>query len=128
MVRSRAGPAALISLDSLISYFVGGCGSYMGRAKWATPTKNENNEGNENNPQCKEVLMAAIKERPLCRKTILNRKLSPFLVNGTWDGRRSVNPEGTRGWLSEGMRRQMRKMILEGVWGPVKIDRNVMSY
>lgn len=56
-----------------------------------------------------------LKERPTCRKVIIRRKLKPLLNSeGEWEGYMGISPDGTRGSLSEGMRRQMRKMINEG--------------
>jgi hypothetical protein len=67
--------------------------------------------------------MPEIKERPLCRKAILKLGIAPFLTNGIWDGRHAVDKEGQRGSPSDGMRKQMRKMVDEGVWGAVKTQR-----
>lgn len=56
------------------------------------------------------------RERPRCRRAILARGLRPYLVDGQWDGRRALCPDGTHSHLSQGMRQQMQKMIGEGHW------------
>ena len=67
--------------------------------------------------------MREIKERPLCRKAILDMELSPLLVNGVWNGKRAVGKDGRQSSLSDGMKRQMRKMVQEGAWGPIRTGR-----
>jgi hypothetical protein len=61
------------------------------------------------------------KERPGCRKAILKLGLRPLTVEGEWDGSRSVDETGERGSLSDGLRKQMRRMIAEGHWSGVKL-------
>lgn len=62
------------------------------------------------------VCVSVVKERPRCRAVILRGGLQPRLVDGVWDGRWAKNADHERIWLSEGMRKQMRRMIAEGVW------------
>lgn len=57
-----------------------------------------------------------IKERPICRQTIVKNKLRPNVVDGIWD-RNSCLDNGKFSHMSDGMRIQMHKMILEGHWG-----------
>ncbi len=62
-----------------------------------------------------------IKERPRCRKVIVERGYRPYLVDREWDGLHCVDPDGRRTGMSDGLRLQMKKMILEGYWGEVGI-------
>jgi hypothetical protein len=56
-----------------------------------------------------------IRERPCCRKTIIERGLRPHLdENGKWDGRMCDHLDGRVRFLSDGMRAQMRLMLSEG--------------
>jgi hypothetical protein len=65
--------------------------------------------------------MRQIKERPQCRKAIISLGLQPHLANGIWDGLSYIAPDGHYSiGMSEGMERQMRKMVQEGYWGPIK--------
>jgi hypothetical protein len=60
-----------------------------------------------------------LKERPRLRSFIRHHKLRPHLVAGRWDGYNAAQDwEGgvRRVWLSEGLRKQMKKMIAEGCW------------
>jgi hypothetical protein len=64
--------------------------------------------------------MPEAKERPQCRKAIEKLRITPHIVNGTWDGH-SYWSDGKFGTgMSEGLRRQLRKMVKEGVWGPIR--------
>jgi hypothetical protein len=57
-----------------------------------------------------------IRERPICRKQILEFALRPHLgPTGKWD-ERFEDPGGEVGEMSDGMRKQMRLMISQGVW------------
>jgi hypothetical protein len=67
--------------------------------------------------------MIEIRERPVCRKAILRMRLAPSLVDGVWDGKHAVHADGRRSLMSDGMRREMRRMIEEGVWGPITTSR-----
>ncbi len=67
------------------------------------------------------------KERPQCRQAIHNLKLRPYLEHGVWDGNtywQGSDPQ-LHSAMSDGLRVQMRKMAQEGVWGPVRILRNI---
>ncbi len=58
-----------------------------------------------------------IKERPRCRRAILQLKLHPFLDQGEWNGVTAVDPEGKRLHLSDGLKKQMRRMAAaESCW------------
>ncbi len=65
--------------------------------------------------------MAIARERPQCRKAIETRGIKPYILNGAWDGS-SYWKEGRvhSVGLSDGMRQQLRKMVKEGLWGPVR--------
>jgi hypothetical protein len=67
--------------------------------------------------------MRETKERPGCRKAILNLGISPYLINGEWDGETALSTNGTRSDMSDGLRDQMRLMVAEGHWGEVKLKR-----
>ena len=54
------------------------------------------------------------KERPLCRKMILKKKLIPVSFSGEWSKYQAVNEEGKRVHLSDGMGKQMARMIADG--------------
>jgi hypothetical protein len=57
------------------------------------------------------------KERPLCRIAIAdNLKLKPHIVDGLWDGHSYEDADGVHSGMSEGLRRQMAKMLEEGFW------------
>jgi hypothetical protein len=57
-------------------------------------------------------------ERPLCRKIILKRGLQPFIQSGKWDGLYHTTPDGGVGsGFSDGLRKQMTRMVEEGHWG-----------
>jgi hypothetical protein len=57
-----------------------------------------------------------IRERPRCRKVIVEKGLSPNLVNEKWDRMCTRDPDGRLAFMSDGLRKQMRKMIAEGFW------------
>jgi hypothetical protein len=59
----------------------------------------------------------SVKERPQCRKLILERRLSPYPSHMEWDGLQAIDETGERSHLSEGMRRQMARMIWQGLFG-----------
>jgi hypothetical protein len=82
-----------------------------------------------------------IRERPGARKYIIERGLRPLVVrtkiwNGPgvspsdgpefWDGCMAVDATGRESALSTVWRKQMRKMVAEGYWGP--IVRRVWAY
>jgi hypothetical protein len=56
------------------------------------------------------------KERPRCRKVIIEAGLRPLVVNGKWDGRSSLYANGREAYISDGLRKQMKRMIVEGYW------------
>jgi hypothetical protein len=56
------------------------------------------------------------KERPRCRKVIIENGLRPHLVNGKWDHRFCLCPDGSEAYMSIGLRKQMRRMIEDGYW------------
>jgi len=56
------------------------------------------------------------KERPRCRKVIIGVGLRPLVVNGKWDGRSSSYTDGREAYISDGLRKQMKRMIVEGCW------------
>ena len=62
-------------------------------------------------------------KHPVCRRAILKFGLVPFLENGLWLGRKAARPDGWPMPLSDSLRRAMRQMIEEGVFGPVRIGR-----
>jgi hypothetical protein len=65
-----------------------------------------------------------IKERPGCRKAILNLGIRPFIFNGEWDGRTAVlRDSGEQSTMSDDLRKQMRLMAAEGYWGEVKVAK-----
>lgn len=71
--------------------------------------------------------MRVRKERPLCRRSIHKKKLRPYVENGIWDGVTfctANDPQGHFG-MTDGMTAQMRKMAEEGVWGEIRIVRNL---
>jgi hypothetical protein len=64
---------------------------------------------------------------PICRKAILDRGLKPnpdptvaesFPV---WDGRFCVDPDGSRGHLSDPMRHEMKALIVAGHFGDIRL-------
>ena len=57
-----------------------------------------------------------IRERPQCRRVIQEQGLKPYLVDGEWDGLYCHNPDGTHSEMSDGFRKQMKKMVAEGHW------------
>lgn len=68
------------------------------------------------------------KERPRCRKAICDKSLSPCRdAKGYWDGYSALTPDGRRAFLSEGVEKQMRKMLWEGYWplvcNPSEVDQ-----
>ena len=68
--------------------------------------------------------MQPIRERPGCRKAILNLGISPYLdANGEWDAETATHGNGTRSDMSDGLRDQMRLMVAQGYWGDVKLKR-----
>ena len=68
--------------------------------------------------------MSTAKERPGCRKAILNLGISPYLnANGEWDGETALSRNGTRSDMSDGLRDQMRLMVAQRYWGDVKLKR-----
>lgn len=57
------------------------------------------------------------KERPVCRKKIIELQFRPFIGEcGYWEGFQAVGPDGIKSFLSDGMARQMGKMLREGFW------------
>jgi hypothetical protein len=57
------------------------------------------------------------KERPRCRKKIIDHQLKPFVgACGYWEGFQAITPNGRKPFLSDGMERQMTKMAREGFW------------
>ncbi|MGD1157510.1 MAG: hypothetical protein ABSA41_17020 [Terriglobia bacterium] len=57
------------------------------------------------------------RERPQCRKQIIKHHLRPRLEDGRWDGTATELESGNqRIFLSDGMRKQMGKMLWEGYW------------
>jgi hypothetical protein len=68
--------------------------------------------------------MSTAKERPGCRKAILNLGIRPYLdANGEWDGETALSRNGMRSDMSDGLRKQMRLMVAEGHWGDLKLKR-----
>jgi len=55
------------------------------------------------------------KERPKCRRFIIEQAYRPEVEKGKFTGR-AHRKEGGFCWLSDGLRRQMRRMIAEGYW------------
>jgi hypothetical protein len=55
-------------------------------------------------------------ERPGCRKVILKKRLSPWPSPEIWDGFSARDPESQtqRAFLSEGMKQQLGRMIIQG--------------
>jgi len=58
------------------------------------------------------------KERPMCRQAIIDFGLRPSNVHGI-----AFGADGTRQFLSVGMRMQMKKMRAEGYWPRDQIVR-----
>lgn len=56
------------------------------------------------------------KERPYCRKTVISLDLMPYPSTDDWDLIHAITPKGVVTRLSEGMQKQMAKMIDEGLW------------
>jgi hypothetical protein len=55
--------------------------------------------------------------RPGCRRMIIRHQLRPYIDRfGRWDGFSGLRPDGHRCDLSEGMAREMGKMLREGFW------------
>ena len=74
------------------------------------------------NPKIVKRTRLILRERPRCRSMILRLQLRPHLnAQGLWD-RRAISGEVIS--LSEGMRIQVKKMILEGCWPEIG-PRNV---
>ncbi len=59
--------------------------------------------------------MSRAKERPICRKSLLH--LHPNPTPHTWDGETALDGDGTIVKLTDGQKKQMRKMLSEGYWG-----------
>ncbi len=69
---------------------------------------------------------AYAKERPRCRGVIVREGYVPWREHdeGWWDGFSAQRPDGRRVFLSEGLKKQMRKMLWEGAWPKVgKLSR-----
>lgn len=62
------------------------------------------------------ILTSTAKERPKCRKQIIKHNLVPYPDPDAWDGIQAFRDDGEPTFLSDGMRAQMRKMIVEGYW------------
>lgn len=56
------------------------------------------------------------RERPNCRKVIIQTGLRPHPSVKDWDGY-AVNDAGQINLINGGMRTQMARMIAEGYWG-----------
>jgi hypothetical protein len=72
---------------------------------------------------CKTVALGSMrgyraKERPRCRLAIINHELRPFIDerDGVWNGFQALRSNGKRTFLSDGMRKQMGRMLREGYW------------
>jgi hypothetical protein len=65
--------------------------------------------------------MRTAKERPTCRKSLLH--LHPNPTPQKWDGETALDSEGAVTELTDGQRKQMRKMIGEGFWGEPFLHR-----
>lgn len=62
------------------------------------------------------IVSCSPKERPRCRKAIIKANLVPYPHPEAWDGCWAFDDNGENVMLSDGMRAQMRKMIVEGYW------------
>lgn len=61
------------------------------------------------------------KERPLCRKWIIENDCRPRVIDGEWNGKNVMDCNGHSIFLSNGLMKQMRKMVRECHWGIIKI-------
>jgi DNA-directed RNA polymerase subunit RPC12/RpoP len=59
------------------------------------------------------ITSSAAKERPRCRRAIIERGLTPWPAVDAWDGVSAKTPDGQHVSLSDGMRKELRKMIVE---------------
>jgi hypothetical protein len=67
--------------------------------------------------------MSAIRERPKCRAAILAKEWRPYVEPGRgWNGLTMVDKSGKRLTVSYPLRVQIRKMVSEEVWGPIRVD------
>ena len=67
--------------------------------------------------------MQTIKARPRCRSLLIQWKLTPYTYDGVWDGHSANGRDGEQTWLSDGLRKEMRRMIGEGYWPDVRLGR-----
>ncbi len=58
------------------------------------------------------------RERPMCRQAIISRSLAPFPSAAEWDGFSASMSDGSRTFLSDGLIKQMARMIAEGHFKP----------
>ena len=59
------------------------------------------------------IRSTSAKERPKCRITIVNQGLTPWPCVEAWDGFSAKTQNGDRTFLSDGLNKQMRKMVGE---------------
>lgn len=57
------------------------------------------------------------KERPICRQIIINRVMRPNPTPEKWDNTTALTHNACEVRLTDGLRKQMGKMIQEGYWG-----------
>ncbi len=53
--------------------------------------------------------------RPKCREQLVRLGLRPLIVNGEWNGD-AIDGEGRRVGLSNGMYKELRRMVVEGLF------------
>jgi hypothetical protein len=62
-----------------------------------------------------------VKERPGCRKAILELGLQPLTINGQWDGHMVVTESRERTAVAAGMKTEMHHMLAAGFWTGVRL-------
>ena len=67
------------------------------------------------------------KERPYCRRTIVNGGWRPCPSPETWNGETALTPDKEEIPLTDGFRKQLGKMIEEGYWGKAVPLRSIQS-
>lgn len=65
------------------------------------------------------------RERPNCRRAIEKFGLKPLLIGNEWDYRTCVGPEGNQWLITRNVLLQLRKMVREGHWGEIRINRKL---
>jgi hypothetical protein len=60
------------------------------------------------------IRCCSAKERPCCRRWIVAQGLRPYPAAEAWDGFSALDRDGRHTFLSDGMKAQLRRMVVEG--------------